>query len=57
MSREDLINLSGQVINGMMSADSSMLTKVLDRTMHKQIASAAVEIAYEMLKKIDNEYR
>ena len=57
MSREDLINISGQVINGMMSADSSMLTKVLDRTMHKQIASAAVEIAYEMLKKIDNEYR
>lgn len=57
MSREEFINLSGQVINGMMSADSSMLTKVLDRTMHKQIAGAAVEIAYEMLKKIDNEYR
>ena len=57
MSREDLINLSGQVINGMMSADSSFMTKLIDRGLHKQIASAAVEIAYEMLKKIDNEYR
>lgn len=57
MNKEDLISLSGQVINGMLSADSSMLTKLVDRTLHRQIADAAVNIAYEMLQKINNEFR
>lgn len=57
MDKNDLIALSGQVINGMLSADGSMLTKLVDRTLHKQIADAAVNIAYEMLQKIDNEFR
>lgn len=57
MNKEDLISLSGQVINGMLSADGSMLTKLVDRTLHKQIADAAVNIAYEMLQKINNEFR
>lgn len=57
MNKEDLISLSGQVINGMLSADSSMLTKLVDRTLHRQIADAAVNIAYEMLQKIDREFR
>ena len=57
MDKNDLISLSGQVINGMLSADSSMLTKLVDRTLHRQIADAAVNVAYEMLQKIDREFR
>lgn len=57
MTREELILLSGQVVNGMLSADDSIITKVIDRMLHKQIAETAVDIAYDMLKKIDNEYR
>ena len=57
MTREELISLSGQVVNGMLSADSSIISKVIDRTLHKQIAESAVDVAYEMLKKIDNEYK
>ena len=57
MNKNDLISLSGQVINGMLSADGSMLTKLVDRTLHRQIADAAVNIAYEMLQKINNEFR
>ena len=47
--------VSGQVVNGMLSADSSVLSKLVDRTMHKQIAESAVEIAKKMLEKIDEE--
>ena len=50
--RTDL--LSGQVVNGMLSADCSIISKVIDRTLHKQIAESAVDIAYDMLKKIDS---
>ena len=57
MTREEMISLSGQVVNGMLSADDSILSKIIDRTLHKQIAESAVNVAYEMLKKIDNEYR
>ena len=57
MTREELVNLSGQVVNGMLSTDSSVLSKILDRTMHKQIADTAVDVAYHMLEKIDREFR
>ncbi len=56
MTRQELISLSGQVVNGMLSADSSIITKVIDRTLHKQIAETAVDIAYYMLKNIDDDY-
>lgn len=54
MTREELILLSGQVVNGMLSADSSIISKAIDRTLHKQIAESAVDVAYDMLKKIDS---
>ena len=54
MTREELILLSGQVVNGMLSADGSIISKVIDRTLHKQIAESAVDVAYNMLKKIDS---
>ena len=53
MTREELISLSGQVVNGMLSADGSIITKVIDRTLHKQIAESAVDVARDMLTKID----
>ena len=53
MTREELILLSGRVVNGMLSADDSLI----DRILHKQIAETAVDIAYNMLKKIDNEFK
>lgn len=56
MTREELISLSGQVANGMLSADDSLVAKIIDRTIHKQIASSAVDVAYEMLRIIDGEY-
>jgi hypothetical protein len=54
--REELVELSGQIINGMMSADSSILSKVVDRTFHRGIAESAVEIALKMIKEIDKHY-
>lgn len=51
--RNEIIELSGQIINGMMSADSSIFTKIIDRTLHKNIADTAVGIAVKMIEKID----
>ena len=54
--RDDLVQLSGQVINGMLSADESVLTKLFDRSIHSQVAKTAVSIANGMLKEIDQLY-
>ena len=54
--REELVNLAGQVINGMMSADSSFLLKAVDRTMHTQAEKVAVDIAVDMQHEIDKHY-
>lgn len=53
INKTDLVNLSGQVINGIMSSDDSLWVKLFDRTDHKQVAGIAVDIAYEMLKEIN----
>ena len=52
--REELVQLAGQVINGIMSADDSVITKILDRSIHSQVAATAVSIASDMLKYIDD---
>ncbi len=54
--REELVQLSGQIINGMMSADSSLLTKIVDRAFNNSLAEAAVDIALKMIKEIDKHY-
>ena len=54
--REELVNLAGQVINGIMSSDSSFLLKAVDRTMHTQAAKVAVDIAVDMQHEIDKHY-
>lgn len=55
--RKEIIELSGQIINGMMSADSSIVTKIIDRTLHKNIADNAVGIAIKMIEKIDDYFK
>ena len=46
MTRDELI-----------SCKRSILSKVFDRTMHKQVAYMSVEIAYNILNKIDDTYQ
>ena len=54
--REELVELAGQIINGIMSADDSVLTKLFDRSIHSQVATTAVSIASDMQKEIDKHY-
>lgn len=51
--REALIELSGQIINGIMSSDNSFLTKLFDRTLHEGAAKATVDLADKILKEVD----
>jgi hypothetical protein len=54
MSTKDaLIELSGQIINGMMSSDSSIITKMFDRSVHCGTAKATVNLAVKILEEID----
>lgn len=39
-----------------MSADGSILSKLLDRGIHSQVAKIAVDIALDMQHKIDKHY-
>ena len=51
--REELVVLSGQIINGIMSSDSSFLTKLFDRTLHEGAARITVELASKIQQEID----
>ena len=53
MTREELIQLSGQIVNGILSSDDSSLSKIVDRTLYKVVAEESVEMAHAMLTKID----
>jgi hypothetical protein len=50
--QEMLINLSGQVINGILSSNSSWLSKLLESSFHDQVADISVSIAKRMTEKI-----
>ena len=54
--REELVQLAGQVINGIMSADNSVLSKVFDRSIHSQVAKVSVDIASDIQHEIDKHY-
>lgn len=51
--REELIELSGQIINGILSSDGSILSKLFDRTLHEGAAKITVDLAEKILKEID----
>jgi hypothetical protein len=54
--REELLTLTGQVLNGMLSADDSVLSKIFDRTIHKQVAETAVNIAADSIECINKKH-
>jgi hypothetical protein len=54
--REELVQLAGQAINGIMSADGSILSKLLDRGIHSQVAKTAVDVAVDIQKEVDKHY-
>lgn len=51
--RDEIVNLAGQIINGIMSSDSSILSKICDRTASDISARRAVEMAWIMSEEID----
>lgn len=51
--REEIINLAGQIINGIMSSDSSIFSKIVDRTSFDFAPKLAVDMACEMINEID----
>lgn len=56
MTREELIEMSGQIINGIMSSDSSFFTKVIDRSvLIDSTAKMTVRLAKAILKEIDKD--
>ena len=55
-TREELIQLSGQIINGIMSADNSMMLKIVDRAFHQETAKNTVELAKKILDEIDKQF-
>lgn len=54
--REEIVNLAGQIINGIMSSDSSIFSKICDRTASDISARRAVEMAWIMSEEIDNRF-
>ena len=51
--REELIELTGQAINGILSSDGTLLSKIFDRATHTQVSELSVSIASEAIKRID----
>ena len=52
MSHEELVSVSAEIANGILSADSSLISKVIDRAFHDQIAESAVSIALDILPSL-----
>lgn len=56
IKREELIEMSGQIVNGIMSSDSSFFTKVIDRSvLIDSTAKMTVRLAKAILKEIDKD--
>lgn len=51
--RQELLELSGQIVNGIMSSDGTILTKLFDRTLHEETAKTVVDLANKILEEID----
>lgn len=49
---EAIVSLSGQVVNGIMSSNSSIITKALEAPFHTKIAEISVKIAVKMYEEI-----
>ena len=51
--REEIIVLCGQIVNGIMASDDSVMSKVLDRCLHDAVASATVSLAVRIQDLVD----
>lgn len=51
--KRELLELSGQIINGVMSSDSSFLSKLFDRTLHEGAAKITVDLAEKILNEVE----
>lgn len=51
--KEKLLELSGQIVNGIMSSDGTLLTKLFDRTLHEETAKTVVDLAEKILEEIN----
>ena len=56
MDRGEFISLAGQVVNGILSSDNSVLSKLIDRAVHHQVADSAFNITRDILVKVDEEF-
>ena len=56
MNRSEFITLAGQVVNGILSSDNSVLSKLIDRAVHHQVADSAFNITRDILVKVDEEF-
>lgn len=52
--RQELIELSGQIINGIMSSNGSLLSKLFDRTVHEGSAKIVVDLAQKIVEQVDS---
>lgn len=56
--REELIELSGQIVNGIMSSDNSVFTKLFDRgVLIDGTAKMTVEIAEKIIEEIEKKVK
>ena len=52
-NRQELIQLSGQIINGVFSSDTTLFSKTLLEIAPEHISNVAVDIASKIIDKID----
>ena len=50
-----LINLAGQAVNGILSSNSSFISKILETSFSDQVADISVSIARKIANKICEE--
>ena len=56
--REELIELSGQIVNGIMSSDNSVFAKLFDRgVLIDGTAKMTVEIAEKIIEEIEKKVK
>lgn len=51
--RTEIVELAGQIVNGILSADGSALSKLVDRALNRKLANSAVDMAVKMVERID----
>lgn len=53
--REEIVALCGQIVNGMLSSDSSFFERLFDRNCYGKVASHCVNLAIKIQENIDKQ--